>query len=263
MGRASSSKKVARAARTGGGRTYTAKRPYGWYSAMAVVILLGLVILTLSVQDRKASVAASETTEAPFERGSEKKPEGDHWHVAYGVYACDEFLPPLQQAPRDPNGIHTHEDGLIHVEPSTRRAAGENARMSLFEDVMGITLDADRVKYAGETFEEGDDCDGEPGEIRFLVNGKEVKGDPSRYRFADRDVAVVAFARKDKKIPEVPWKSRLDENSAPEMPEGDPADPATPTSSVEGQETPSTDADGQPAPSSTPTTEPSASSPSG
>lgn len=236
MGRASSSKKVARAARTGGGRTYTAQRPIGWYSAMAIVVILGLLVLVISVQDRKQQVAAEQTKVAPFEQGSEEKPAGDHWHTAYGVYACDEFLPFLEDPGRDPDGIHTHGDGVIHVHPFTRRSAGENAVLEVYEELMGIKFDADRIEYDGKTFKNGDDCDGEEGVVRFLVNGKEVKGDPSDYKYEDRDVIIVAFTPEDKKIPALPWADALDNLS--DVPDDATSEPVAPTTTVEGQEAP-------------------------
>lgn len=236
MGRASSSKKVARAARTGGGRTYTAQRPIGWYSAMAIVVILGLLVLVISVQDRKQQVAAEQTKVAPFEQGSEEKPAGDHWHTAYGVYACDEFLPFLEDNGRDPDGIHTHGDGVIHVHPFTRRAAGENAVLEVFEELMGMKFDADRIEYDGKTFKNGDDCDGKEGVVRFLVNGKEVKGDPSDYKYEDRDVIVVAFTPEGKKIPALPWADALDNLS--DLGEDGTSEPVAPTTTVEGQEAP-------------------------
>lgn len=242
MGRASSTKKVARAARAGGGRTYSAKRPIGWYSAMALVVILGTLVLVVSVQDRKEQVAAEATKVAPFEQGSEENPAGDHWHSAYGVYACDEFLPFLEDPGRDPDGIHTHGDGIIHIHPFTRRAAGDNAVFGVFEELMGMTFDEDRIEYDGKTFKDGDDCDGEPGEVRFLVNGKEVKGDPSDYKYEDRDVIVVAFAPKDKKIPALPWADTL--NNLSDVPSDGTEEPVGPTTTVEGQQSPSTTAEG-------------------
>ena len=237
MGRASSSKKVARAARTGGGRTYTAQRPIGWYSAMAIVVILGMLILVISVQDRKEQVAASQTKVGPFEQGSEEKPAGDHWHTAYGVYACDEFLPFLEDPGRDPDGIHTHGDGIIHVHPFTRRSAGENAVLEIYEDLMGIKFDEDRIEYDGETYKNGDDCDGEEGVVRFLVNGEEVEGDPSDYKYEDRDIIIIAFAPEDKKIPQLPWADTLNNLSDVIDPADEPPAEGSSTT-VEGQRSP-------------------------
>lgn len=147
--------------------------------------------------------------ERPYAQGSKDEPRGDHWHVAYGVYACDQYLPFLEDPGRDPDGIHTHGDGVIHVHPFTRAVAGQNAKLSVFERLVGIGFDEDRIRYDGHDFETGDDCNGEPGEVRFLVNGQERAGDPSNYRFRDCDVVVVAFAPSGSVIPPLPWAETL------------------------------------------------------
>ena len=149
------------------------------------------------------------SAERPYAQGSEDDPRGDHWHVAYGVYACDEYLPFLEDPGRDPHGIHTHGDGVIHVHPFTPGVGGPNARLSLFERLVGVIFDDDRLKYDGHVFETGDECNGAPGQVRFLVNGSDRVGDPSNYRFRDCDVVVVAFTRRGATIPPLPWASTL------------------------------------------------------
>src|SRR5688572_1252934 len=116
MGRASSSKKVARAASTGGGRTARASRPLGWYAAIALVVILGVSGIVFSRAERREELAAGADDSAPVANQ-------DHWHAAYGIYACDAFLAPLSDE-RDPKGIHSHADGIIHIHPFVRSAAG-------------------------------------------------------------------------------------------------------------------------------------------
>ena len=41
---------------------------------------------------------------------------GDHWHAAYGIYICGEYLPNMSVGvDPDPGGIHSHQDGVIHI----------------------------------------------------------------------------------------------------------------------------------------------------
>ena len=151
--------------------------------------------------------AAAPAEVPPFEQGN---PRGfDHWHVAFGFYVCDAYLPILEDPGRDPDGIHTHGDGVIHVHPFHGGAAGENAVMAVFEEAAGISLDADGFSVPGAIVETGDGCGGTPGEIRFLVNGDEVVGDPSDYRFADMDVVVLALVAPGDDVPPLPWASTL------------------------------------------------------
>ena len=63
MGKASSNKKVLRAASTGGGRTSRGSTPWGWYSVVAVAVVLGTVGIVFSrqqTQDRPWLVALQE-----------------------------------------------------------------------------------------------------------------------------------------------------------------------------------------------------------
>ena len=41
-----------------------------------------------------------------------------HWHAAFGVYVCGKYLPNRDgSAEPDPDGVHLHDDGLIHIHP--------------------------------------------------------------------------------------------------------------------------------------------------
>ena len=159
------------------------------------------------------NVPAAITTEPPFEQGSERKPTGDHWHVAFGVFVCDAFLPMLDDPGRDPEGIHTHGDGVIHVHPFTPSAAGDNATLLRFEEATGLRFDADELDLGGQTFADGHDCGGVPARVRFIVNGDEIDGDPSDYRFVDNDVIVLAVVPDGTPVPTLPWAGALNDLS--------------------------------------------------
>ncbi len=65
----------------------------------------------------------------------------DHWHAAFGIYDCEQYLDPLSDGPRgDVTGIHTHSDGLIHIHPFLRSASGANARLGKFFDTVGLEV---------------------------------------------------------------------------------------------------------------------------
>jgi hypothetical protein len=109
---------------------------------------------------------------------------------------------------------------------------------------MQVSFDEDKIDYLGDSFENGDDCDGEEGVVRFLVNGEEVDGDPSDHKFEDRDVLIIAFAPEDKEIPDLPWASTLDNLSdVGEIPEPV-TEPTTETTTAEGDTTETTTAEG-------------------
>src|SRR6187397_724629 len=104
MGKASSAKKVARAARAGGrGSRGGRRRSLLFPASVTVVCILGVsLILYARTQDKAEALQPGIT---------------DHWHAAYGVDICGELQPPLSSGTADPNGIHTHDDGVMHIHP--------------------------------------------------------------------------------------------------------------------------------------------------
>ena len=226
MGRASSSKKVARAASTGGGRTARGSRPLGWYAAIAVVTILGVAGIVLSRAEYRQELAAGADGTAPVANQ-------DHWHAAYGIYACDEFLPALTDE-RDPKGIHSHADGIIHIHPFVRSAAGRNATLAVFADATGLELSVDRIEVpGGETYEAGEDkCGGKDAIVQVKVNGDEVVTEEvSNIKLNDGDAITIAFAPKGAELPEPPSKndlSRLDPATDELIPEGTTTESTTP-----------------------------------
>lgn len=162
MGKASSNKKVARAAKAGGGRARAAgERNILFPTMLAVVVILGMVLVVYARDDRRAEALA-----APLANQ-------DHWHAAYAIFTCDSTLPDLPQytAPQN-GGIHTHGDGLVHVHPFSPARAGENATLVNFLDDAGTVLGGgdvlspDRLSVpGGETYVEGEtECEGVEGD---------------------------------------------------------------------------------------------------
>ena len=76
----------------------------------------------------------------------------DHWHVAYGFSLCGEWFQlsgSLEEMDAQGNlvidayvrtGIHSHDDGVIHVHPFTSQAEGDNATLGLFLSNYGVEL---------------------------------------------------------------------------------------------------------------------------
>ncbi|MDE0804481.1 MAG: hypothetical protein OSA99_14305, partial [Acidimicrobiales bacterium] len=130
MGKASSNKKVARAAKAGGGRARAAgERNFLFPAALSLVVVLGLVLVVYARDTRSA-----EALEAPLANV-------DHWHSSYGFYVCDSFQPDLPEfvAPQN-GGNHTHGDGLIHVHPFATSRSGENATLVNWIEDAGAVL---------------------------------------------------------------------------------------------------------------------------
>lgn len=154
MGKASSSKKIARAARAGGRVSSGQPRGLLFPGVLSLVVLLGLVLVVYARQDRLDDDLGG-------------VPQiGDHIHQAFGIYVCDEWTVDIPEF-ESPVGIHTHGDGVLHVHPFSQLGVGANATLArFFEDAksdggLDLELSDSSITYLGETFEEGDaSCDG-------------------------------------------------------------------------------------------------------
>lgn len=118
---------------------------------------------------------------------------GDHWHVAYGIFICSEYLPDLSDDGTDRTGIHTHDDGLVHVHPFSSDATGTNATLGLFTKQIDIRLEDDALGLPnGRVFQNGDDCGGEPARVRVLVWDSTTDREPREVAEA---ITEVPFSR--------------------------------------------------------------------
>lgn len=121
-----------------------------------LTLLLGLVGCG---DDDGGDVTASPDADA---RGPELE---EHWHVAYAFVVCGETLDPAADRGADVNGIHTHEDGLIHVHPFVAAAAGTNATFGTFLDQIGASIDEEGLTLADGPADTGG-CGGSDAVVR-------------------------------------------------------------------------------------------------
>ena len=204
MGKASSAKKVARAARTGGGRTRRGSTSWVWPGLMAAVVILGTAGIVYSRDQRQPDNTRPLTT--------------DHWHAAIGFYICGSFVPNLPEGD-DPLGIHGHGDNVVHIHPFGASSAGKRATLEVFFDTVGADISDDRIELPGqETKRNGDSCGNERGVIRTKVwdtraptdPGRIVEGDPSNIRPQDNQLITIAFGPENEDIPKPPSERNLD-----------------------------------------------------
>jgi len=158
VGKASSSKKVARLAQKGKGRKV---RFQGGTLFPALVVGLAVAGTALIIYSRESipNLNTPPTVE-------------DHWHASYGFYACDEWLPNLAGNKEEQStdgqlvnnkfrrtGIHSHEDGVIHWHPFSSESTGRNAKFGVFLDVYGIKLGNGKLEMpadqGSEVYQEG------------------------------------------------------------------------------------------------------------
>ncbi len=154
MAKASSSKKVQRAARAASSsRGASERRQLGFPLVVVLVVVLGVVLVVVARGSRDP--LTSPTTK-------------DHWHSAYTIYDCGERVPPFRNQ-LDPDGIHSHGDSLIHIHPYNSSATGDDARLGVFLDAMDASIDVEGIfaesgEFAPILTEDG--CDGEPAVVK-------------------------------------------------------------------------------------------------
>lgn len=155
MGKVSSAKKVARAARAGGRVSSGQPRGLLFPGVLALIAVLGITLVVYARNDRN-----SQDLGGPPQLG-------DHIHVAYGINICGEFANPIPEFESD-IGIHTHGDGVMHIHPFSSLGAGANATLGRFlkdaregQPPVDVSISDTKLVFAGETFEEGEaECDG-------------------------------------------------------------------------------------------------------
>lgn len=157
MGKASSSKKVARAAGIGGGRVRRRQTPWAYYGIIILIVVLGVVTTVASRQRRDSQINNA---------GNSAPAIGTTWHEGYAVYECGKFVPAISTKAPDPEGITTRTAGVITIAPTVKAAAGKNAVLGKFASAVGMKLNAAALQVpGGHLYTDGNTCDGKPGHV--------------------------------------------------------------------------------------------------
>ncbi|MGH9213167.1 MAG: hypothetical protein ACRD2C_21220 [Acidimicrobiales bacterium] len=254
MGKASSSKKIARAARAGGRVTGVRQRNLLFPGAIGAIILLGTALVVIARSDHQ-----DDASTVPPLAGV------DHWHAAYGFYICDEFLGTTPAGTTSsPAGIHTHGDSVVHIHPGGQAGAGENATLGTFlEDIPDVELTDDALTIGDDTWENGEtQCGDETGEL-VVARWQDVQTtdeepsltysgfDDLRFRNNGEGYTIAFVPEGETDVPKPPSASNLAELGAidTEDPEGAgsttlPADASSTTVPADGTATTAPPADG-------------------
>jgi hypothetical protein len=180
-----------------------------WYAMAGVLVVAGAL-----------AIAVSRSNTANGEAPTTK----DHWHIALGVNDCGTWVPNWAWPPGNvtnaqsagagtpsragSNGLiyaplHSHDDGLIHVEPDTNSDGGRNATLGKYFDYGGWKLSSTSITFVNVDEKNGNKCQGKPGVLRWAVNGKEKTGNPAKYKLVQGDVIELLFTTAGAKIPPV------------------------------------------------------------
>ena len=208
MARGSFGRTVARAASSGGSKSYRARRPLAWYLLMFAIVVAGCVLIVFSRNEALHPV----TTIGPT--------AGDNWNAALAVDICGRIEPNLPASTNfGSTGLRTYGDGLINAAPgsvSTGAAdyEGKKATLGLFADkYSGFKLTSTELHYPGKgqrTWKNGDTCTGpEKGKGQLVAavwaspvstTGKTVTN-PTKIHITNGEMITLAFIPAGDSIP--------------------------------------------------------------
>lgn len=220
MARKQTGKWVARAAATGGSRSYRGQRPVKWYSSLVLICILGVALIWYSRYERQHPSSTGQPA------------VGTTWVAAFDFDICGTVEPALPANPgvkgQGP-GLTTDGDDVIHIAPHAASEAGANATLGRFaSDYRGMVLTSTQVRYPGKTsagptvgrtFTLGEKCPagtkyaGKKGEVVVdqwptPTTTKPVPvGDPPNLRLNDEQEITIAYLPKGASVPRPPGKA--------------------------------------------------------
>lgn len=187
-----------------------------WYGLTAIVVIAGIALVVYA----RASAPAPVGPYLPDANNPTKK--DTHWHAALGVYDCDHWMgdstgtgiwnwpaaTPSGTPARADNtqvyaGLHSHDDGVIHMEPAVSAEAGRNATLGLYFEYGGWKLSSTGFTFLGTTVKNGDKCGSTPGTMQWALgkwdgtNGKQTyalqTGNPAKHKLNQAEIVILAF----------------------------------------------------------------------
>ncbi|NNN21320.1 MAG: hypothetical protein HKL80_04875 [Acidimicrobiales bacterium] len=211
--------RVARAAASGGSRTYKESTPWGYYSVLIVIAVLGMVGIVFSRIGMQArAVAASTTTSVP---ASALPVVGTSWKEAIGFDICGTFqknLPPSSNT--STVGITTDGNGIIDIAPKSASESGSKATLGYFVNhYTGLTLTSNTFQYPGQVeHKNGGVCPGLKGKANVEVwvfnslldkTGHKITTNPDGLKLVNAALITVAYVPSESKITQPPSATAL------------------------------------------------------
>jgi len=194
-----------------------------WYGLTAIVVIAGIAGIVYTQATKPAPVG-------PFLADPSNPTKKDtHWHAALGVYDCEHWMgdssgtgiwnwpttnsggsPSRAKNPNVYAGLHSHDDGVIHMEPATSEDAGKNTTVGRYFDYGGWKLSSTGFTFLGVTVKNGDKCGSTTGTLQWETakwDGTSNKqkytvqsGNPASYKASQDDIIVIAFLPAGKSI---------------------------------------------------------------
>ena len=220
MSRGSFGRTVARAAASGGSKSYRGRRPVLWYLSLLVIVVAGVALIVYSRNE--AIHRASASTNAPTAT--------DNWYTALGFDVCGTPQPNLAANTNlSAAGIRTFGDGIVNTNPgsvsNSAAFTGAHATLGTFVSSYGnhLSITPSAIVLPGKTpkrYVTGQRCKtgpyaGKTAAVQVQVwpstsgTGSAFTGDPSAIKLANGQMITVAFVPPGSTIPAPRSKATL------------------------------------------------------
>ncbi len=221
MPRSSTGKWVARAASTGGGRTYRGQVPINWYAVLVLIVLLGVASVVVSRIDYRSGPVVNTT---PPLKGATP------WYAAITFDICGTQVAPLPTnlLNATTQSFYTTGNGIITVSPKQTSDAGHNAVLGKFvSSYPGLTLTATQLHLpaSATTTVPGSTTTTAPGSTTTTgsASGKKVKSSAGRtYRSGEKCPSGTKDAGKRADVRVTYWKNAFAAKGKPVNVQGNP-----------------------------------------
>ncbi|HWD51047.1 MAG TPA: hypothetical protein VG412_01500 [Acidimicrobiales bacterium] len=206
----STGKWVARAASTGGGKTYRGQMPINWYASLVIIVIVGLLLVGYSRYQRTHKV--NNSTGPPTTTQT--------WHTALGIDICGTIEPNLPASTNTAKtGLTADGTGLVIITPKNSSESGANATLGKFvSGYKGLTLSSTTLGYPGKkvmsngaTCPKGTPDAGKQGFVNVVdwtnylsKTSTSVQGNPTSLKFGDGQMITMAFLPATAKVPKPP-----------------------------------------------------------
>lgn len=145
MATSSSTKKAAKLAQKGPGRSVRFQGGTVFPIVVTIVLVVGLGLIVYGRQTMPAIDSSPPTL-------------GDRWHAAYGIYLCDGWVRfedgadegadvQIDETTGVRTGVYSEGDGIIRWYPESLDQVGRNAVLGLFLEANGAEIENDRLTF--------------------------------------------------------------------------------------------------------------------
>ncbi len=203
---------MARAASTGGGKTYRGQMPINWYASLVIIVIVGLLLVGYSRYQRTHKVNNS--------GGEPTTNLSPPWNAALAIDICGTIEPNLPASTNgSATGLTADGNGLMIISPKNSSESGGNATLGKFvSEYKGLTLSSTTLGYPGKkvmsngaTCPKGTPDSGKQGFVNVVnwtnylsKTSNSVQGNPTSLKLANSQMITMAFLPATASVPKPP-----------------------------------------------------------